>query len=74
MQIVIVIDPMFIIECIVFLGSDSDSSNDIVEMVMNDNEQEVEETDKRNDAVMTMPMEIDEEQVCASQGLVYHCY
>lgn len=35
---------------------------------MNDNEQEVEETDKRNDAVMTMPMEIDEEQVCASQG------
>lgn len=68
MQIVIVIDPMFIIERIVFLGSDSDSSNDIVEMVMNDNEQEVEETDKRNDAVMTMPMEIDEEQVCASQG------
>lgn len=62
MQIVIVIDPMFIIECIVFLGSDSDSSNDIVEMIMNDNEQEVEET------VMTMPMEIDEEQVCASQG------
>ena len=49
-------------------GYRSAPGNNIVEMVMNDNEQEVEETDRRNDAVTTRPMEIDEEQVCASQG------